>query len=97
MAHYKAPGLAVLDKGGLAAVRGREWRAGGPQAVMADTAFQARSVSKTVAELLVLHLASGGCLDVACSSRTGRSDQSEWSNARAACRSGVSKPSVNQP
>lgn len=63
MAYYQAPGvsLAVLDKGTL--VCARAWgvaRAGGAQAVTPDTMFQAGSVSKTVAALLALHLASAG-------------------------------------
>ena len=63
MAYYQAPGvsLAVLDKGML--VCARAWgvaRAGGAQAVTPDMMFQAGSVSKTVAALLALHLASAG-------------------------------------
>jgi len=63
LAHYQVPGvsLAVMHDGTLAWVR--SWgvvRAGEPARVRPDTLFQAGSVSKTVAAMLTLRLASQG-------------------------------------
>lgn len=67
MAHYRVPGIsiAVLDTGVL--VWARSWGVvhdGGSAAVTPETLFQAGSISKMVAAMLTLRLASQGRLEL---------------------------------
>jgi CubicO group peptidase (beta-lactamase class C family) len=67
MAHYRVPGMsvAVINNGRLEWAKGYGvLQAGGTQPVMADTAFQAASISKPVVAMAALALVQAGALSL---------------------------------